>query len=226
VAGQPVSTTFLKHADDQTVASIAAVHQAIVGAGWMGRSFSDWGAVAAPSFFGRGGTAHAVQRYAQDGAWGVSPHVIPHQSLHAVSGTVSQLLKLHGPNFGISGGPQACNEAFLIAAALLAEAAVPALWLLLSGFEREWMPIENGKSAGPSHAECVPPPLCEAVALALTPPAPGDNLCLRIGPEATDNGRHVFTLAALIAALSAADGPVAGAWTLPGAGELELEAAA
>ena len=225
VAGQPLPTTFLKHSDDQTVASLAAVHQAIVRAGWLGRSFSDWGVIAAPSFFGRGGMAHAVQRYAEDGAWGVSPHVIPHQSLHAVSGTISQLLKLHGPNFGINGGPQACNDAFLIAAALLAEAAVPGLWLLLSGHEREWMPTENGKSADPSTTERIQPPVCEAVALAVVPAAPDDDLCLCIGPEATETGRDVFTVAALIAALTAMDGPVARTWTLPGAGWLELEAA-
>ena len=215
VAGQPLPTSFLKHSDDQTVASLAAVHQAIVRTGWLGRSFSEWGVVAAPSFFGRGGIAQAVQRYAQEGAWGVSPHVIPHQSLHAASGTVSQLLKLHGPNFGINGGPQACNDAFLVAAALLAEAAVPGLWLLLSDYEREWLPIENGKSADPRHAERVQPPMCEAVALALAPAGPDDDLCSRISPDGTDSGRGDFTLAALMAALTAVDGPIAGAGRCP-----------
>jgi hypothetical protein len=221
VAGQPVPTTFLKHSDDQTVALLAAVHQAIVRVGWLGRSFADWGAVAAPSFFGRQGMALAVQRYAQEGAWGVSPHVVPHQSLHAPSGTVSQLLKMHGPNFGINGGPMACNEAFLVAATLLAEAAVPGLWLLLSGHERECVPIENGKA---TDGDSAPPPVCEALALALVLAGPDDGLCLRIGPDAAEAGRDVFSLAALIAALTAADGPVAGAWTLPAAGSVELEA--
>src|SRR5258708_31830702 len=96
LTGQPLPTSLLKHSDDQTVATVAAVHAALVRQSWIGQSFSDWGALAAPNFFGRRGVGHSAQRYVQEGAWGVSPHVIPHQSLHAVSGTISQLLKMHG----------------------------------------------------------------------------------------------------------------------------------
>src|SRR5262249_43183277 len=143
LTGQPLPASFLKHSENQTVAAVAAMYEAIARRGWLGQPFTDWGVIAAPSFLGRGGTAHTGRRFAQEGAWGVSPHVIPHQSLHAVSGTLSQLLKIHGPNFGISGGPHAFREAFLIAAALLAEENLPGLWLILSGHECEWLPVEN-----------------------------------------------------------------------------------
>jgi hypothetical protein len=217
LAGQPLPASFLKHSEDQTVAAVAAMHQAVVRCGWLGQSFADWGVIAAPGFLGRSGTANTLQRFAQEGAWGVSPHVIPHQSLHAVSGTLSQLLRIHGPNFGISGGPHAAREAFPIAAALLAEENLPGLWLLLTGHEREWIPIENAKSTEPAR-----PPMCEAAALALVPaPSDAHGLFLRIGPDASRTGIRDFTLTALIAALSAAAAPAA--WRLPAAGWVELE---
>jgi hypothetical protein len=218
LTGQPLPTSFFRHSDDQTVATVAVVHAALVRQGWLGHSFADWGAIAAPNFFGRSGTAHSVPRYVKEGAWGVSPHVIPHQSLHAVSGTISQLLKMHGPNFGISGGPRACNDAFLIAGAMLAEGCVSGLWLLLSGHEREWVPVEDGQVSDS------PPPLCEAVALALTPAADADDgLFLRIGSDVDRAELGDFTLSALVAALTAADGPAEGAWSVPGTGWFELE---
>jgi hypothetical protein len=222
IAGQPLPASFLKHSEEQTIAAVAAVHEALSRRGWSGRSFADWGVVAAPNFFGRGGTALTIQRFSQEGAWGVSPHLIPHQSLHAVSGTISQLLKIHGPNFGIGGGPQACHDAFLIAAALLAEGAVPGLWLLFSGYEREWLPVENTKSVEPAR-----PPLCEAAALALVPAADAaDGLFLKIGPDATRTGLDEFTLSALAQALMRDGGPATAAWRMPGAGWCELDVVA
>jgi hypothetical protein len=222
IAGQPLPGSFLKHSDDQTVAVVAATYAALADRGWLGRPFTDWGVVAAPNFLGRGGLAHAIQRYAQEGAWGVSPHLIPHHSLHAVSGTISQLLKIHGPNFGVSGSAQACQDAFLIAAAVLAEEKAPGVWLLLSGHDREWIPQENAKTVEPAR-----PPLCEAAVLAMVPPAiHDDGFHVRIGADLTRGGLSDLTLSAFIAALSATDGPTAAAWRLPGAGWLELEVAA
>ena len=228
LTGQPLPASLVKHSDDQTLAAVAALYAALEGRGWLGQSFTDWGVIAAPNFFGRAGNAHAIQRFGQEGAWGVSPHVIPHHSLHALSGTISQMLKIHGPNFGISGAAQACQDAFLIAAALLAEATVPGLWLLLSGHDREWLPLENGKlePAGPLVAAtpACDAVVCEAVALALMPAtAPADGLTLRIGPELNRVGLADLTLPALVSALDAA-GPMRGHWRLPGTGWVELAA--
>jgi hypothetical protein len=222
ITGHPLPASFLKHSDDQTVAVVAAMHAALVERGWLGRSFTDWGVIAAPNFLGRGGLAHTIQRYSQEGAWGVSPHLIPHQSMHAVSGTISQLLKIHGPNFGVSGSAQSCQDAFLIAAAVLAEGKVPGLWLLLSGHDREWIPQQNSKSVEPAR-----PPMCEAAVMAMVPPTSGeDGLHVRIGADLTRGGLGDLTLSAFIGALDAPDGPAAAAWRLPGAGWLELEVAA
>jgi 3-oxoacyl-(acyl-carrier-protein) synthase len=217
IGGQPAPASLFKHSEEQTLAAVAAVHEALVQGGWLGRSFTDWGVLAASSFLGRGGSAYTIQRYGQEGAWGVSPHVIPHQSLHAVAGTLSQLLKVHGPNFGISSGAQACQDAFLIAATVLAEGTVPGVWLVLTGYEREWIPVDNAKTVEPA---C--PPLCEAVALALVPATERvDGFYLNLGLEPACNGLADLTLSALVTALT--DLRPARAWRTPALGWVELQ---
>jgi hypothetical protein len=219
ISGQPLPASLLKHSEDQTVAAVAALHDAICQQDWSGSSFADWAVLAASNFFGRGGTAHTIQRFSQEGAWGVSPHIIPHQSLHAVSGTLSQLLKIHGPNFGICGGAHACHDAFLIAATVLAEGQVPGVWMLLTGHEREWIPVESPRSVEPAR-----PPLCEAVALALLPEVEGhEGLHVRVAADLTRTGLRDLTLTGLVAALATLDEMVVEAWRLPGVGWMELE---
>src|SRR5205807_656306 len=87
--GPALAGSFLKHADEQTVIGLAAVYQAIYNHRLLGIDFSRWGVVAAPCFLGRTALAHALKRFTLEGAWGVSPHLIPHHSVHAVSGTIS-----------------------------------------------------------------------------------------------------------------------------------------
>src|ERR1700751_1917728 len=92
--GGSLPATFLRHADEQTVAALAAVLHAIQECGMSVADFKEWGVVAAPHFLGRAMLAAALQRLAAEGAWGISPHLIPHRSQHAVSGTISQVLKI------------------------------------------------------------------------------------------------------------------------------------
>lgn len=160
VGGQILSASFLKHAEDQTVLATHAVLDVIAKEGWRQRSFTDWGVLAASKFFGRVLNAQTLERYRAEGSWGVSPHLIPHQSLHAVSGTISQLLKIHGPNLGVGGGPNACPDVMLLALTMLADGALPGLWLVMTGHERECIPAPG---------TAVAPPACHGVALALTP---------------------------------------------------------
>jgi hypothetical protein len=121
--------------------------------------------VAAPRFLGRATLTTALQRFAAEGAWGISPHLIPHRSLHAVSGTISQALQIHGPNFGVGGGPGAEVEAMLTGAALLSAGEVPGVWVVLTGWHPEPAPDRKGQVA----AHCV----CQGLALALVAPRPG-----------------------------------------------------
>ncbi len=169
--GNALSVSFLKHAEDQTVVALQAVLSAIADAGWQQRSFNDWGVVAAPNFFGRITNAQTMQRFQKEGAWGISPHLIPHQSLHAVSGTISQALATHGPNFGIGGGPNSGPDAFMLGLALLSDGCLPGMWLVMTDYESEWIP--NADSTNP-------PPACHGLALALTSAADGVGRSLAI----------------------------------------------
>lgn len=226
VAGQPLPANFLKHADDQTVAGLAAVLQAAQADTLAGEDFSAWGVVAAPRFLARAAVARALERFATEGAWGVSPHLIPHLSLHSVSGTVSQALRIHGPNFGAGGGPHGAAKAMLAAAAMLADPQLPGLWLVLTGWNRE--PLDDPRQPGTNGHACSLP-MCSAVALALKPEPPGwDRACLSVEPGAVlTNGRAKavavasFSLESLIDALTGATRTPA--WRLDCGGFVHLE---
>ncbi|HTU17066.1 MAG TPA: hypothetical protein VMG10_03325 [Gemmataceae bacterium] len=157
----PLLACFLKHADEQTVVGLCAVYQAIQNGHLQATDFRDWGVLAAPRFLGRPAMATALQRFAVEGAWGVSPHLIPHRSLHSISGTVSQALKIHGPNFGVGGGPGGAVEVLLAATALLESKQLPGVWVVLTCLDPELPPEETGRMAAGTHAV--------GLALALTP---------------------------------------------------------
>ena len=158
--GLALPPSMLKHADDQTVVGLAAVFRAIHDHRLEPNSFADWGVVAGPRFLGRALFTTALQRFAAEGAWGVSPHLIPHRSLHAVSGTVSQALHLHGPNFGVGGGPNAALEAILAAVALLGADRLPGVWLVLTEWQPELVPDRKGRSPRIRSASGMHSPSC------------------------------------------------------------------
>jgi hypothetical protein len=161
VLGLTLPATQLKHLDEQTVAGLAAVCRASREGGLDPAGFRDWGVLAAPHFLGQSATVAALVRFRSEGAWGVSPHVIPHHSLHSVSGTVSQVLKVHGPNLGIGGGPGGTGEALLAAASWLGRRRVPGVWVVLTTLE---LPGEFGPEG-----QLPPGSACVGLALALTP---------------------------------------------------------
>jgi hypothetical protein len=181
--GKPLPVNCLKHAEEQTVVAVAAVLQAVaahhLAPDGTPDGFRDWGVVAGPRFLGRSAMAAALPRFVAEGAWDVSPHVIPHRSLHAVSGTLSQALKIHGPNFGVGGGPCGETEALLAAAALLADRPLPGVWVVLTRMDPE-LP-DDGKTGRPA-----PGTFCQAVALALLPAGAAGpaTLELSVGPHA------------------------------------------
>ncbi len=168
----PVS--FLKHADNQTVIAIEAIRRALPGFENAKPDFHQWGVIGGSGFFGREKCARAIIAYPTDGAWGVQPHLIPHQSVHAISGTISQALQSHGPNLGTGSGPNGLPDALLLAASFAMDRTLPGIWLVLTGHEAEYVPC-----AIPSD-EVVPD--CLGVALALVPadgPTGGAELRLR-----------------------------------------------
>jgi len=223
----PLPASFLKHADDQTVVGVAAVLQAIANGGLGSECFTEWGVVAAPRYFGRVAMINALQRFCAEGAWGMSPHLIPHRSLHAISGTVSQVLKIHGPNFGGGGGPNGLVEMLRAAMAMLHGDRLPALWLVLTGWEPE--PVVGANGAPPADARCT------GLALALRAPRPGwRGLRLRLAPAVQHGfagpnsglsaGPDLLRLETLLTALATVKVQSAAiVWRLDGGGRLELE---
>jgi hypothetical protein len=123
--------------------------------------------------------AAALQRFQAEGAWGVSPHLIPHRSLHSISGSISQAFKIHGPNFGVGGGPGAPAEALLAAVSMLEGQKLPGVWVVLSCLDPEKAPDEAGRPAAGTR--------CVGLALALTPIRPG-RCALRLRVVCGTNG--------------------------------------
>lgn len=105
--GPRIPPRFLRHADEQTVVGLTAVLRAMGDSSLAGQRYDEWGVIAAPVFPGRLGGAATFTKYREGGPAAISPHIIPQHSLHSVAGAVSIALGLHGPNFGIGGGPEA-----------------------------------------------------------------------------------------------------------------------
>ena len=122
-----------KNADEQTVVGLASVLRAIEEGGLDPAGFGEWAVVVAPRFLGRSTFEAIFPQFLAEGAWGVSVHLVPNHSLHAVSGTISQTLKAHGPNLGVGGAPGGEMDAFLAAATMLDDGSAPGAWVVLTG---------------------------------------------------------------------------------------------
>jgi hypothetical protein len=195
--GDAIPPRFLRHADEQTVVGVAAVLQAMGSPALSDTSFQEWGVVAAPMFPGRLSGALTFRKFQRSGSGAISPHVIPQNSLHSLSSAVSIGLSMHGPNFGIGGGPEAFIEGLTVAMSLLDPRLLPGLWLVLTQWVPE--PIPDGRGSTATATECL------AVALALLPDAGQQTagLTLRFTPP----GRAESTDGRTFALRAADDGP-------------------
>jgi hypothetical protein len=173
--GRPMPANFLKYADDQAVAGMAAVWRAMLDFGLRDHDFTDWGVVAAPRYLGRLAAATTLYRFYLEGVSRASPLIVSHRSLHSVASTVSQALRIHGPNFGAGGGPGSAAEGLLLALSFLEEGQVPGVWVVLTECDPEPLPDEAGQPTAPA--------TCHGIALALVPaPAAWQGLRLRLRP--------------------------------------------
>jgi hypothetical protein len=152
-----------------------------------------------------------VGRFLEEGAIGVSPHIIPHRSTHSLSGTISLAFAMHGLNHGVGGADGALVEGLLAALAILGDGNLPGLWLVLTEWDPE--PVPEEWAAGTTEA------VCHAVAMALMT---GDDerarSRLRLIPEGPEDdvGRPLPTVAKLAEFLKGSNAPsLPRSWRCP-----------
>lgn len=151
---------FLRHADEQTVVALAAVYRAMHDFGLSGEHIAEWGVVSASRYIGRLASAQHLEKVKARGPSATSPHVIPQHSLHSISSAISVALGSKGPNFGAGGGPGFIEQGLMMAALLLDDPAVPALWLTLTQWDPEPVPNLTG--------QCTNEAWCYGVAFAVS----------------------------------------------------------
>lgn len=174
--GLPLAASVARHCDEQTIAILSAVAEAVRQQGAQQSDFASWGIVASSRYLGRSFFSQSLDKFDREGPWNTSVQVVPHRSLHSPSSTISLALGCHGPNVGVGGAIDGEGQALLTAASMLDEFSLPGVWLVLAG----WSPELNIDAAGqPTHEA-----RCHALALALKPTGevPG-GLQLRIVPN-------------------------------------------
>lgn len=172
----PLAPSVARHCDEQTMASLFAVGEAMRRMQATASDFEAWGIVASTRYLGRSFFAQSLDKFDREGPWNTSVQVVPHRSLHSTSSTISLALGCHGPNVGVGGAIDGEGQALLTAASMLDEFALPGVWLVLAG----WSPELNIDEVGqPTHEA-----RCHALALALKPTsAVSGGLHLRVVPD-------------------------------------------
>jgi hypothetical protein len=218
--GGPVPpASLLNHADDQTVAALAAVLNAIQMGRFQPDEFTDWAVVAAPRFAGRVAVAGSLEKYRRLGPLSVSPILIPFISLHSPSSLISLALRIHGPSFGVGGGSGEFVQALLTGLALQQQRDVPGVWVVVAGWDPEMVP-EPERVEGQR-------PVCRAAALALLPEAAGaQGSHMRLVPvvETETEPSNVPSLPSLVRFLGGAEtSNPTRRWSCPVNGGYKLE---
>lgn len=159
--GQAIPHAFVRHAEDQTLAALAAVLQTMAELPQHSPQCHQWGVLAAPEYFGREATLASLRRYSQEGAAAISPHLIPNHCLHSLAGSLSVLLGCHGPNYGIGGAPGQFVELLLAGICETLQGLAPGYWLVATGWRQA--PYEFGYCLAKEN-------VCLALALAVSQP--------------------------------------------------------
>lgn len=213
-----VPPSLFRYADEQTIASTAAVFTAIEAMGLAPDRFEAWGVVSASRYLGRANLAVALRSFKAEGVWGTSPHLIPHFALHSASGSISLALGSHGPNLGVGGGRHAVSDGFLTALTWLSTRVVPGVWLVLSGWTPELVPDPVANT--PHEGEC------HALALALVNGGDGPGRVVvraAFGPDGRPCGDPSQALALLAERLCGGDAQSSQAITTDASGRLRIE---
>lgn len=212
--GPTIPGSLLRHADDHTVLAMSAVLQAMAQRAGDATQ-SDWGVIVAPRYPGRLAVSSHLDRFLQQGPSSVSPLIIPTMSLHAAAGSVSLGLGLHGPSYGVGGGPGNLAQALLAGmAALGRDPLVPGLWVVATGWSPEAVPGPKGKPLRPATGY--------AVALGLERNGLGSPLRLMVERAATAEPSREAEPGQLAELAEWLNGPRAEDWSLDVEGGLTV----
>jgi hypothetical protein len=206
----PLPPRFLRHCDEQTVAGMRAVLEAIAGHPAPRPAFDRYGVIGSSCAAGRIAAAQTLAQLKTGGAVVVSPHIVPQCSLHAPASAVSVALGMHGPTIGASGGPHALSEGLFTAFSLLQDATCDGVWLVVTEWDEEPRLDQAGKP--------IDDPLCRALALALVPAGDATaSLSLhlhRVGERDDSPGQEAQSLASFARAVAmCAAGGVLASWS-------------
>jgi hypothetical protein len=207
-----VSNALLKQADEQSLVALRAFCNLFERWPELRQPDPHWGLVVAPRVPGRKRVIESIGKFREQGAWSISPHIIPHCTLHSLAGLLSQVLDLHGPNIGTGGKPGCEGEAIAVACTWLAAERLPGLWIVLTGWDRESATYRGST--------------CQALVLGLKSaagPGAAGRSRLIISPTAASPHLPLVSLEALLAAMG--NSGAATAWRLGVAGALTLRPA-
>lgn len=162
-----LGNSLLRHCDEQTLAALVAVRDAVEQLETPPENFHGWGVVFSSRYLGRSAFAQALNKFAIDGPWNVSVQVVPNRSLHSPASMVGLALGCHGPCIGVGGGLDGEPDAWLTATSLLDQQSLPGMWLVFSGWDPDkqidldGIPLQDTR--------------CTSLALALQPVSDAQN---------------------------------------------------
>ena len=156
---------FLRHADEQTVIGMHSIIRAMAVDTQDSRDTSNDAVIAATCLAGQPSAARTMIGLRDKGPVAVTPHIVPQCSLHSVASAASVGFGMHGPNFGVGGGPHAPAEGFLLAltlAPMLAKTSPSSrIWLVCTGWDQPPSLDANGNLTND--------PVCRGMTFVLKP---------------------------------------------------------
>jgi len=132
-----LSPQLLRHSDEQTIVALVALSEAMHSFAPTRSDYGDWAIVSSSRNLGQSAFAGVMNKYRDDGPWGVSVQVIPNCTAHAVAGTISLALASHGPCIGVGSNPGREVEALYSIASILRRPNWTGGWIVFSGWSPE-----------------------------------------------------------------------------------------
>ncbi len=151
----------LKHAEEQTMAGLGTLRDALVTFESRPADFGDWGVVCSSRYLGRSAFVESLGKFAAEGPWNVSVQVVPHRSLHSPASMLGLALGCHGPCVGVGGGLDGETDAWITAMTLLDQQPMPGIWLCFLGWDPDELIDMQGNQVFESR--------CTGLLLALQP---------------------------------------------------------